>query len=118
MYVIKITKQNVAKPNTPNNRPVTLPSFSLKWLQIQVTTGNAIKEYPIPNTKKYRKINCWYFSEYGASSNAENYKMQVNLISVLNPIFLDSLTENIVIIAAGKAIIATGIVLYLCFIEF
>ena len=42
--------------------------------------------------------------------------MQINLISVLNPIFLASLTENIVIMAAGKAMIATGIVLYFCFI--
>ena len=38
--------------------------------------------------------------------------MHVNLINVLNPIFLDSLTENIVIKAAGRAIIATGMVLY------
>ena len=38
--------------------------------------------------------------------------MHVNLIKVLNPILLAILTENIVTRAAGKAIIATGIVLY------
>ena len=43
--------------------------------------------------------------------------MHVNLIRVRNPILLDSLTENIVIMAAGKAIIATGMVLYFFFIK-